>query len=180
MGGEIERALGPSCWLNIDSAAGTKWSPSEGEVVVLLLKQLAAAAVLGPDIFIITPFRIVASEMRRRLENETELFSSFGLRPDDWVRDRVGTIHTFQGREAHTVILLLGAPKPAQSGARGWAGKEPNIVNVAVSRAQQNLYVVGSYGAWSRTGFFREIARDLPRREAIVGTGLPNRAPGIA
>jgi hypothetical protein len=106
-GGDIERALGTSCWLNIDSTADTKWSPSEGEVVVLLLKRLAAAAVVAPDIFIITPFRIVASEMRRCLESETELFSIWGLQPDDWVRDRVGTIHTFQGREAHTVSSCL-------------------------------------------------------------------------
>jgi hypothetical protein len=40
---------------------------------------------VAPDIFIIRLFRIVASEMRH-LESETELFSNWRLRPDDWVR----------------------------------------------------------------------------------------------
>lgn len=77
--------------------------------------------------------------------------------------NRIGTIHTFQGREADSVILLLGAPKAAQNGARSWAAGTPNILNVAVSRAKKSLYVVGSYGAWSGVGYARELASALPR-----------------
>lgn len=62
------------------------------------------------------------------------------------------TIHTFQGREADTVILLLGAPKASQHRARQWAASPPNIINVAVSRAKQNLYVIGSAAAWAGAG----------------------------
>lgn len=62
------------------------------------------------------------------------------------------TIHTFEGREADTVILLMGAPKASQHRARQWAASPPNILNVAVSRAKQNLYVVGSATAWAGAG----------------------------
>ncbi len=90
--------------------------------------------------------------MRRRLDSETDLLRTFGVKLDEWCRDRVGTIHTFQGREADTVILLLGAPKASQQRARQWAASPPNIINVAVSRAKQNLYVVGSAAAWAGAG----------------------------
>lgn len=90
--------------------------------------------------------------MRRRLDSEADLLRAFGVKLDEWCRDRVGTIHTFQGREADTVILLLGAPKASQQRARQWAASPPNIINVAVSRAKQNLYVVGSATAWAGAG----------------------------
>lgn len=59
-----------------------------------------------------------------------------------WLKDSVDTIHTFQGRETDTITLLLGAPAEFQNVARERAAGTPNILNVAVSRARQNLYVV--------------------------------------
>ncbi len=150
--GPIGRALGRSRWIDVNGSAETKWCPAEGDAVVGMLTALAAAGVRDPDIFVITPFKVVEQEMRRRLDRETELLRSLGVKPDEWARDRVGTIHTFQGREADTVILLLGAPKASQHRARQWAASPPNIINVAVSRAKQNLYVVGSAMTWSAAG----------------------------
>ena len=150
--GPIGLILGPSRWIDINSDAETKWCPGEGEAVVRMLRQLAASGVTNPDLFIITPFKIVEQEMRRRLDRETDLLRAFGVEADTWSRDRVGTIHTFQGRETDTVILLLGAPKASQHRARQWAASPPNIVNVAVSRAKQNFYVVGSAAAWAGAG----------------------------
>lgn len=160
--GPIGEVLGPSQWLDVDGEAETKWCREEGELVLTLLYRLAAAGITAPDIFIITPFRIVAQELRRRLEDEQDLFNVFGVRAAEWVRDRVGTIHTVQGREADTVILVLGAPESSHARARSWAANSPNIINVAVSRAQQNFYVVGSYGAWGGIGHAVELA-SLPR-----------------
>jgi hypothetical protein len=160
--GAIGRALGPSGWINVDGEATSKWCQAEGDVVVDLLKQISAAGIKEPNIFIITPFRIVAQELRRQLEGETALFSDLHVHVREWTRDRVGTIHTVQGREADTVIVVLGAPNASQNGARSWAAGTPNILNVAVSRAQQNLYVIGSLGAWSGIGHGRELASGLP------------------
>ena len=150
--GSIGSALGRSHWVDINGDAETKWCPDEGEAVVRMLKELAASGITNPDVFIITPFKIVEQNMRRRLHSETDLLQAFGVKLDEWCRDRVGTIHTFQGREADTVILLLGAPKASQQRARQWAASPPNIINVAVSRAKQNLYVVGSAAAWAGAG----------------------------
>jgi superfamily I DNA and/or RNA helicase len=85
-----------------------------------------------------------------------------GYSSERWIADHVGTIHTFQGREADTVILVLGAPERSHTGAGRWAGATPNILNVAVSRARKNLYVIGSRGAWSGAGAFSVLAQVLP------------------
>ncbi|MGX5858280.1 AAA domain-containing protein [Dyadobacter jiangsuensis] len=153
----IGKILGRSSWINIDGNAITKWCAAEGEVVVKLLRQLADHGVANPDIFIVTPFRIVAQELRSRLEQEKDLFRRFGVNQAKWLFDRVGTIHTVQGREADAVILVLGAPMKSQHGARSWACKTPNILNVAVSRAKESMYVVGSHGAWGGHQYAREL-----------------------
>lgn len=161
--GTIGMALGASQWFDIDGDADSKWCPDEGKVTLSLLKKIECAGIVNPDVFVITPFRIVAQEMRRLLETDHSLLTTLTSWEEEWTTSRIGTIHTFQGREADSVILLLGAPKAAQNGARGWAATTPNILNVAVSRAKKSLYVVGSYGAWSGVGYARELASELPR-----------------
>ena len=160
--GALGTVLGPSAWLDIDGDADSKWCPAEGDLVVSLLSKIAESGITHPDLFIITPFRIVAHELRRRLERESSLFSALRINRHEWASDRIGTIHTVQGREADSVILVLGAPKSSQNRARSWAADTPNIINVAVSRAKQTLYVVGSRGAWSGVGYARELALSMP------------------
>lgn len=79
-----------------------------------------------------------------------------------WTNERIGIVHTVQGREAETVILVLGAPYPGQTGARGWAGGRPNLLNVAVSRAKEVIYVVGNQRLWREAGVFKELSNHLP------------------
>jgi len=74
--GTIGAALGSSAWLDIDGEADSKWCPAEGELVVNLLQKIASAGITKPDLFVITPFRIVAHELRRRLEREAALFTA--------------------------------------------------------------------------------------------------------
>jgi superfamily I DNA and/or RNA helicase len=161
-GGQIGKALGPSAWIDVDGTASTKWCAGEGAVVVRLLERLAAAGVRQPDLYVITPFRIVMQEMRRLLESRQDLFDQFEVEAGDWIQNRVGTIHTFQGKEAEAVITVLCAPMANQQGARRWAASTPNILNVMVSRAKQQVYVVGSRAAWGSVGHARALASALP------------------
>jgi hypothetical protein len=149
-------------WFDVRGRAEEKWCPEEGDHVSKML--LGASEHFGgdPDIFVITPFRIVAERMRRRMEREKERLSSFGISdPDDWIWNYIGTVHTFQGKEAKAVILLLGAPSPMQNGARNWATSNVNLLNVAVSRAKQNFYIVGNKELWSGLGNMKLIAQHI-------------------
>lgn len=163
---KIRDVLGPSRW--IDVQAGTtddKWSEAEGQVVRGLLKRLETGEIDNLDLYIITPFRIVAQRLRERL-SVPGVLNRWTDNPREWTRDRIGTVHTVQGREADSVIFVLGAALPAQGGARGWAGGAVNLLNVAVTRAQENLYVVGSHSAWQNAGVFGHLANQMPASRA--------------
>ncbi len=165
--GSIAKILGSSAWFDVCGTASSKWCPAEGNLVIRLLEKLAASGVREPDVYIISPFRIVASELRRALSERGDLFERFGVDAEKWIKERIGTIHTFQGKEADTVIAVMGAPASAQQGARRWAGNTPNILNVMVSRAKSRMYVVGARSAWERVGHCQEVAALLPLRQAV-------------
>lgn len=61
----------------------------------------------------------------------------------DWIKGRVGTVHTFQDKEEKSVIFLLGLLERSK-GAPFWASAKANISNVAVTLAKNNFYIVGS------------------------------------
>lgn len=149
-----------SAWFDVRGGAQEKWCPEEGEHVCKMLLQACEHFANDPDIFVITPFKIVAEKMRWRMENEKDTLAQLGIsEPSDWISYNIGTVHTFQGKEAKAVILLLGAPSPAQDGARRWATGSVNLLNVAVSRAKQNFYVVGNKALWGELGYMKQISR---------------------
>jgi superfamily I DNA and/or RNA helicase len=73
---------------------------------------------------------------------------------------RIGTIHTFQGKEADVVFLVLGTDPPAV-GSRQWAGSKPNLLNVAVTRARKAVYVIGDRRLWTDIHYFATLAAEL-------------------
>ena len=73
-------------------------------------------------------------------------------------RGGAGTVHKVQGREAGSVIIVLSASLSAQRGTRAWTGGQPDILNVAVTRVQENLYVVRFGSAGAHVGLFSELA----------------------
>lgn len=54
----------------------------------------------------------------------------------------IGMVHTFQGKEAKIVFLVLGADGESTGAAR-WAVDEANMMNVAATRATEEFYVIG-------------------------------------
>jgi hypothetical protein len=154
----IGQVLGPSTWLDVRGGAVEKWCPEEGEVVLELLRRLALQGAPS-DLYLVTPFVVVADNLRRLVRQGN--FEDWLGKPAEWAKTHIGTVHTVQGREADAVILVLGAPSPEQNGARHWAGARPNLLNVAVTRAKERLYVVGNRELWQEAGVFRELAERL-------------------
>jgi hypothetical protein len=157
----IRDVLGFSKWIHVEGGGEDKWCRKEGEEVLRLLHQMAQAGA-KPDLYIITPFVIVADRLRQAVRESGVLNGCVDEDDRHWTNERIGTIHTVQGREAEAVILVLGAPDPTQTGARGWAGRRPNLLNVAVTRAKEVIYVVGNRQLWREAGLFRELDKRLP------------------
>ncbi|CAO3424560.1 AAA domain-containing protein [Azospirillum argentinense] len=155
--------LGDSRWIDVPAeGAEGHFIPAQAEVAGRLV---LGAQRDGNDcsIYVISPFRKVAYNMRTLLEQD-------GLDPQ-WIKQSVGTVHTFQGKEADLVILLLGGD-PARPGAMDWAAEKPNLLNVALTRAKNRVYVVGDRRHWMRRRYFDVLADALPVAAAAPGGAL--------
>ena len=162
--GPVVGSLGRSRWIDVRSPGAVgRWVPDEGDVVEAILERLAADGVRRPDLFVVTPFRDVRRGIVDRLLARDDLADALDLRPD-WYDARIGTVHKVQGREAEAVVVVLGAPGRDTHGARRWATATPNVLNVAVSRAREAVYVVGDRSAWCRSGSARHLADGLPSK----------------
>lgn len=152
--------LGPSRWIDVPRPPGDGDHFNERDWVVVrdLLHRVDWS--LPTSIAIISPFKRVTRVLQSRVPAEISTRLAPGLSDDEITRVlgsvRVGTVHTFQGREYDSVILVLGGSSP---GARGWVASTPNLLNVAVTRAKDRLYVVGDYEAWARVGHAATLAK---------------------
>ncbi|MFV1494295.1 AAA domain-containing protein [Phaeobacter sp. JH18-32] len=158
--------LGPSAWVDVVGKAGPdKWCADEATTLIAMLRQLRASGA-QPDLYVVTPFVIVQDNLRREIVN-SGILDGWVQKPRDWVREHVGTVHTVQGREAKIVFFVLGAQMSSQNGARAWAGSRPNLVNVAVTRAKESLYVIGNRQLWKSAGVFAVLDRHLPAANSV-------------
>lgn len=155
----IRDTWGPSHWIDVRGRGHDKYSPEEGEQVMVLLQRLRDANV-PPDLYIVTPF-VAVQDGLRQLIGRSGILANWVADPSAWTWERIGTVHTVQGREAEAVILVLGAPEPGHSGARLWAGMRSNLLNVAVTRAKEALYVIGNRSLWEGAGHFSTLHRFL-------------------
>lgn len=155
----ILKGLG-SVWIQAPPATDSRhWGPEDRKILVGLINDIVEPPV--DDLFVIAPFRETvhlarAAVTESRDRGGPEASGSWR----DWARSHIGTIHTFQGREADTVILMLSVSARKQ-GARDWAAKQPNLLNVAVTRAKERLIVVGDHDAWSSLRHFDGLAARL-------------------
>lgn len=119
----------------------------------------------NPDLYIISPFTTVISELRSYLKKhfKDHLLSLIRYdKFDSWISKHIGTVHTFQGKEANEVIFLLGCDNSKEAeGAVRWVNS--NIVNVAVTRAKYRLYIIGDESVWSKN-------RNLQTAKNIIDT----------
>ncbi|TWS21925.1 AAA family ATPase [Tsukamurella sputi] len=125
---------------------GTHLQQNQINKLVRALNYLGDVGVPPEEIIAISPFRAVADHL--------------AAMSNDYPGLRAGTIHTAQGREAPVVILVLGGD-PAKEGAKAWAASSVNLVNVAASRAQRRLYVIGDREAWARHNYFQQLSAAL-------------------
>lgn len=91
---------------------------NQREIDVIVQEVLPQCADSG-SIGIITPYRQQADEINKVLG-----------------KDIASTVHKYQGRECDTIIMSMVDNKPTEF------SDDPNLLNVAISRAKTHLYVV--------------------------------------
>lgn len=165
--------LGPSCWVDVPSQSGNGHFISEQGQVALALFDAVVSLDHNkgrlfdedgrPNAFIIAPFRDVADAVRRLLAQ----------RGFDCAEEISGTVHTFQGKESDVVILLLGGDLKKPCAISSFAAGQPNLLNVALTRAKRRIYVVGQRDQWAKHSFYSILADRLPTVTAaqILGSG---------
>ena len=145
-----------SVWVDVKSTNFVEnFSEEEGRKALEIVEEILKAGKIDPDdksdkdithndIKIISPFRGVVKAMKTMAPKE--------------LKDNIGTIHTMQGKEAKVIIFVLGG---ASGGARAWAASKPNLLNVALTRAKNYIYIIGDKENWQDLQHFDIAANSL-------------------
>ena len=145
-----------SCWItydasNIGSSTGKdRYIQIQGQIAFELIQKLRARNTRFKDIFIITPFTTVAYGFKKYMESINDDIVNWTDKDNKsgWLKDNIGTVHTFQGKEAKVVIYMLGCQSDGSAnGAIKWVNA--NNVNVAFTRAKEYIYVIGDAEKWA-------------------------------
>ncbi|PUB31776.1 uncharacterized protein DUF2726 [Promicromonospora sp. AC04] len=123
-------------------ADGSSYNVREAQVIageVLPREQQRS----GPgSVGVVTPFR-------RQVDQVTATIDDVGIEVD--------TVHKYQGREKPTMILTTVLDESKQGHISAKFLDNPNLVNVAVSRAAERLVVVTNHAMLPRTRHVREL-----------------------
>ncbi len=155
-------------WLASTGDQGEKqYRDSHGNDFLILLDRLLAENVQLNSIYVITPFKAVKTGILQLVEQRsikvwrqhTPLIKQQEI--NDWKSKCIGTVHTFQGKENDIVIFVLGCDENSDGGAK-WAASKPNLLNVALTRAKKNIFVIGNPNVWHGLPWFQDLANKLP------------------
>lgn len=162
---EDDAVWGASCWFDIrGEREGKHFIPAQAYHVQKMIESWYEQHQKLPDVYIITPFKEIKKALKIMLK------ASMAGVPghEKWLNGRIGTVHTFQGKEEENVIFVLGL-SDENPGATSWASGKPNLLNVAITRAQKRIYIVGSTKIWAGCKYFETAHSLLPHRTAAEG-----------
>ncbi|GAB2546833.1 DEAD/DEAH box helicase [Gracilibacillus alcaliphilus] len=145
-GKEEKAAFGLSKWYDEKGKAKDKFVKEQAALLKNLINdRLQKNPKLKDDIYVISPFRNVAFQL-------ANLLKDIGFtKMEKGKATNVGTVHTFQGKEAKIVYFVLGADHTSK-GAAKWSVDEPNMMNVAATRAKEEFYVIGDKKLYASLG----------------------------
>lgn len=159
---DVAPYLGESAWIDVPGAVqGKQEVPAQTTFMCRVITELYQRDGVLPSVYVISPFKEVAEKLKASLKD-----AEWGETPPTkkdlgtWVGQRIGTVHTFQGKEEDTVFMVLGVDQ-AHAGAAAWASSKPNILNVALTRAKRRVYVVGDRMVWVQMSGFGLTERGL-------------------
>ncbi|MEY8345612.1 AAA domain-containing protein [Niallia circulans] len=141
-----------SQWIDIRGEAlkpGNHYVNNQGEKAFDVAKVFAKENP-GKTCYMISPFKTVVDELKKlNKRNNVENLE-------------IGTVHTFQGKQAPLVIFVLGVADN-NTGPLIWASSTPNLLNVAASRAMKHFVVIGNKKTWGSKQYFENALMHLTK-----------------
>lgn len=162
-----------SCWFDVSGIATDKqFIPEQAHCLLRLFIWFYNKDKGLPRLFIITPFKQIQKCLKALIQHQPNWIDKIDPNipipaPRDmqqWMHRHIGTVHTFQGKESEKVIFVLGADKE-QKGAVSWASSKPNLLNVALTRATDRIYIIGEWELWAKKPFFSQASALLERKK---------------
>lgn len=153
-------------WLDIKGTATSRQYVKEhGErVMELLINDWKEAVENGknePSVFVISPFTEVQARIKSLTRSKLyRIYKNDKEKIKDWVDNSIGTVHTFQGKEADKVYFVVGTDD-TQNGAVSWSCEKPNLLNVAVTRAKKEFYIIGDQDRIKSRPYYSTINENL-------------------
>lgn len=133
-------------WVNVEGrtvrpGTGGAVNEQEAKAVVREIERLVKQGYQG-SVGIVSPFRAQANRIRDLVYSRDGL--SHKIADLDFLAD---TVHKFQGDERDVMIFSPVVSNGIADGALGFLRSNPNLFNVAITRARAALIVVGDKGA---------------------------------
>ncbi len=134
-----------------DPISFSRYNEKEAEAIVRAYQMILALGVLPEEVGIITPYR-----------GQTECILS---RLTSLVAPEVSTVDSFQGREKKIIIISL--TRSNQKKDIGFLS-ETRRMNVAMTRAQEKLIVIGNSETLSGHDFFNQLMEYFSKKDAYA------------
>lgn len=152
--------LGESSWIQVvGETSSRQFVQVQADIIIQMLIQIIAQTQELPDLYIITPFKQIKYKLIEQILANDTLKSTKGLKT--WCDTRIGTVHTFQGKEERMVWFVLGCDTKTDSAAQ-WAANKPNLLNVALTRAKRYVFIIGDKQVWADKPYFNVAIQTLP------------------
>ena len=142
---------------------GDHYVKKQGEKIIKIIKDCIENREIdvfenSKNLYVISPFTSVINELKKDIK---EAFKN-EVKINEWCNNCLGTVHKFQGKEANSVILLLGCDNNSKSSAQ-WAAQAANILNVAATRAKKRFAIIGDLELWGKLNFFKDAKEVLDK-----------------
>ncbi|WP_241774477.1 AAA domain-containing protein [Lysinibacillus sp. FJAT-14222] len=144
-------------WIDCVGKVSTdQYVKEQGEYVAQVILDKYKEKNGLPNLFVITPFTAVKDGLKKAILQKLKPLQVPKL--NEWLNEAVGTVHTFQGKEADIVYFVTGTDEQTE-GAANWTCSKPNLLNVAATRAKKEFYVVGDLKRFSKKNYYDKIVQ---------------------
>jgi serine/threonine protein kinase len=167
--------LGAPAFEQVSSTEDQRWNELEAKVVMGLLRQIVESHDFmdrltqelepgEPAVGIICMYRRQREVLDRMKAEATWLGDARKL-------VKIDTVDSYQGKENRVVILST-----VRNNDRGRVGflSSPNRINVALSRAMDRLFIVGSSSMWNRKNAELPLGRVMTKVQQMSNEGRAN------